>query len=231
VRAQTILIVDDEEKIRSLVASYLRDEGYEVREAATGEDAVDHTRTTAPDLIVLDVRMPGIDGFETLRRIRRFSDAYVIMLTARSEETDKIIGLEVGADDYVTKPFSPRELAARVKAVMRRGRDAGLVADTTLVFGPLTIDPDRREVLLDSAPVELTTLEFDLLAALASAPGRVFTRRQLIDRVWGWDFFGEERIVDVHIRNIRKALGDPPNDPRYIGTVRGVGYRLVADPS
>ncbi|MBT8217864.1 MAG: response regulator transcription factor [Acidimicrobiia bacterium] len=227
-RDQTILIVDDEEKIRSLVASYLRDDGYGVREAETGEAAVDATRQLEPDLIILDVRMPGIDGFETLRRIRQFSDVYVIMLTARSEETDKVIGLEVGADDYLTKPFSPRELAARVKAVMRRGRNTARV-DSTLVFSGLTIDPDRRQVLIDSAPIELTALEFDLLAALASAPGRVFTRRQLIDRVWGWDFFGEERIVDVHIRNIRKALDDPAEKPQFIGTVRGVGYRFLAE--
>jgi DNA-binding response OmpR family regulator len=225
--AQRILIVDDEDKIRSLVGSYLRSEGFEVDEASTGEAAVEQVKARAPDLVVLDIRLPGIDGLEALRQIRRASDIYVIMLSARSEETDKLIGLEVGADDYITKPFSPRELVARVKTVLRRGRGA-TTTDQGLRFAGLAIDVDRREVGVDDAPVELTALEFDLLASLASAPGRVFTRRQLIERVWGWDFFGDERIVDVHIRNLRRALGDPADDPRFIGTVRGVGYKLVA---
>jgi DNA-binding response OmpR family regulator len=153
---------------------------------------------------------------------------YVIMLTARTEETDKVVGLEVGADDYLTKPFSPRELIARVRAVLRRGRAAVAGEAEILRFEGLTVDLSRREVLVDGRPTDLTALEFDLLSALASAPGRVFTRRQLIERVWGWDFFGEERIVDVHIRNLRKALGDPADEPRFIGTVRGVGYKLIA---
>ena len=225
--AQRILIVDDEDKIRSLVGSYLRSEGYQVEEAATGESAVEQVKSRAPDLVILDLRLPGIDGLETLRQIRRTSDVYIIVLSARSEETDKLIGLEVGADDYVTKPFSPRELVARVRTVLRRGRGGG-TADDSLHFAGLAIDVDRREVAVDGHPVELTALEFDLLASLASAPGRVFTRRQLIERVWGWDFFGDERIVDVHIRNLRKALGDPADDPRFVGTVRGVGYKLVA---
>ena len=229
-RAQRILVVDDEERIRSLVASYLRDERYEVDEAATGEDAVTRIRRHPPDLVVLDVRLPGMDGFEVLHQIRRFSDVYVIMLTARIEETDKLIGLEVGADDYITKPFSPRELVARVKAVLRRGRRGSPDEDAALMFNDLTVDTARREVIVDGAPIELTALEFDLLAALSSAPGRVFTRGQLIERVWGWDFYGDERIVDVHIRNVRKALNDPADDPRFIGTVRGVGYKLVASP-
>ncbi len=224
-----ILVVDDEERIRSLVGSYLREEGYQVDEAATGEEAVMAVRARPPDLVVLDVRLPGIDGFETLRQIRRVSEVYVIMLTARTEETDKVIGLEVGADDYLTKPFSPRELVARVRAVLRRGRAAVADDQEVLRFAGLRIDLSRREVTVDDRPTDLTALEFDLLAALASAPGRVFSRRQLIERVWGWDFFGEERIVDVHIRNLRKALQDSADEPRFIGTVRGVGYKLVAE--
>ncbi len=226
-RQESILVVDDEEKIRAIVRSYLQQEGYQVDEAATGEDAVSKIRERTPDLVVLDVRLPGIDGMEVLRQVRRVSDVYVIMLTARTDETDKLIGLEVGADDYMTKPFSPRELVARVKAVLRRGRGSTTTDDELLRFEGLDIDIARREAAVDSSPVELTSLEFDLLAALTSAPGRVFTRRQLIERVWGWDFFGDDRIVDVHVRNIRKALGDPADAPRFIGTVRGVGYKFV----
>jgi DNA-binding response OmpR family regulator len=229
-RQYRILVVDDEERIRSIVRSYLQKEGYQVDEADTGEDAITRARNRPPDLVILDVRLPGIDGMEVLRQLRRASDVYVIMLTARTDEMDKLIGLEVGADDYVTKPFSPRELVARVKAVLRRGRAAGPDTDDRLRFDGLDLDLARREALVDGAPVDLTALEFDLLAALASAPGRVFTRRQLIERVWGWDFFGDDRIVDVHIRNIRKALGDPADDPRFVGTVRGVGYKCVAVP-
>jgi DNA-binding response OmpR family regulator len=226
-RQERILVVDDEERIRSIVRSYLQQEGYQVDEAATGEDAVARMREHAPDLVVLDIRLPGIDGFEVLRQVRRTSDVYVIMLTAKTDETDKLIGLEVGADDYMTKPFSPRELVARVRAVLRRSRGTASVDDELLQFEGLEIDLGRREAEVDGAPVDLTSLEFDLLAALTSAPGRVFSRRQLIERVWGWDFFGEDRIVDVHIRNIRKALGDPVDSPRFIGTVRGVGYKFV----
>ncbi|HZD80499.1 MAG TPA: response regulator transcription factor [Actinomycetota bacterium] len=224
-----ILVVDDEERIRSLVGSYLRKEGYQVDEVPTGEEAVAAVRARAPDLVVLDVRLPGIDGLEALRQIRRISEVYVIMLTARTEETDRVIGLEVGADDYLTKPFSPRELVARIRAILRRGRRGASDGGQTLRFADLVVDPSRRGVAVDGRAVELTALEFDLLAALASAPGRVFTRRQLIERVWGWDFFGEERIVDVHIRNLRKALGDVADDPRFIGTVRGVGYKLIPE--
>jgi DNA-binding response OmpR family regulator len=230
VRAERVLVVDDEERIRTLVGSYLRAEGFEVDEAATGEEALVKLRDRHPDLVVLDVRLPGVDGFEVLRELRRDSDVYVIMLTARTEETDKLVGLTVGADDYVTKPFSPRELVARVKAVLRRGRQPRRDDEEVLQFEELWVDPSRRLVLRDEEPVELTALEFDLLAALASAPGRVFTRRQLIERVWGWDFFGDERVVDVHIRNLRRALGDPADDPRFVGTVRGVGYKMVATP-
>jgi DNA-binding response OmpR family regulator len=175
--------------------------------------------------------MPGTDGIEVLRRLRTTSDVPVILLTARSEEVDKLVGLSVGADDYVTKPFSPRELVARIKAVLRRGAsasptDAGDGCDR-LAFDGLTIDADRREVERAGAPVSLSALEFDLLLALARAPGRVLTRRQLLEKVWGFDFFGDERVVDVHIRSIRKELGDSADDPELIGTVRGVGYKFL----
>jgi len=224
-----ILVADDEENIRTLVATYLKNDGYDVLTAATGEEAVEKVASAAPDLVILDVRLPGIDGFEALRRIRRDSDVFVIMLTARADESDTLIGLEVGADDYVTKPFSPRELVARVRAMLRRTRGEPRI-DQALRFDGLTVDEARREVLVDGALAALTALEFDLLAALASAPGRVFTRRQLIERVWGWDFYGEERVVDVHVRNLRKALGDAADSPRFISTVRGVGYKLTARP-
>ena len=230
VTSPRILVVDDEENIRSLVETYLKNDGYDVITASTGEEAVERVVDSAPDLVVLDVRLPGIDGFEALRRIRRTSDAFVIMLTARADEADTLIGLEVGADDYVTKPFSPRELVARVRAMLRRRR-GDRAADEAVRFEGLAIDPATREVRADGSAVELTALEFDLLAALTSAPGRVFTRRQLIERVWGWDFYGEERIVDVHIRNLRKALGDPAESPRFVATVRGVGYKFVGGPS
>ncbi len=225
--ARTVLVVDDEANIRDLVADYLRHDGFEVLQSGSGEEALDLLARTAVDLVILDVRLPGIDGVETLRRLRRSSDVYVLMLTARSEEADRIVGLEVGADDYVTKPFSPREVVARVRTLLRR-RDAPAPASDSIVAGPLTLDPGAREARVDDRPVELTALEFDLLAALASAPGRVFTRRQLIERVWGWDFFGDERIVDVHVRKLRRALDDPADDPRLVLTVRGVGYKLAA---
>jgi len=231
---QRILVVDDEEAIRELVGSYLRTEGFDVAEAVDGEDALAQIAQRAPELVVLDLRLPGISGLDVLREIRRTSAMYVIVLTARADETDKLIGLELGADDYITKPFSPRELVARVRAVLRRGRQDALAADSsdrsdnevTRLDG-LTIDAGRHEVSVDGEPVELTSLEFQLLAALAEAPGRVFTRRQLIERVWGWDFYGDERLVDVHIGNLRRALGDAADDPRFIGTVRGVGYKCV----
>ena len=230
VASPKILVVDDEENIRSLVETYLRNDGYDVVTAATGEEAVERVATDAPDLVILDVRLPGIDGFEALRRIRRDSNVFVIMLTARTDESDTLIGLEVGADDYVSKPFSPRELVARVRAMLRRAR-GDAKSDEALRFAGISVDLAKREVLVDEAPVTLTALEFDLLTALASAPGRVFTRRQLIERVWGWDFYGEERVVDVHVRNLRKALGDAADSPRFVTTVRGVGYKLTAAPA
>lgn len=227
--ARTVLVVDDEANIRELVSQYLRREGFDVTEAASGEDALASMARTMPDLVILDVRLPGIDGFETLRSIRRTSDVYVLMLTARSEEADTLIGLEVGADDYVTKPFSPREVVARVRTLLRR-RDSGGSPDERLLFDGLTVDLARHEVVTSEGPATLTALEFDLLTALTSSPGRVFTRRQLIERVWGWDFYGDERIVDVHVRKLRQAIGDAADSPRFIATVRGVGYKFVGTP-
>jgi len=225
-----ILIVDDEKSIRNLVRSYLESESFEVIEGQTGADAIDLARSAVPDLVVLDVGMPVLDGVEALREIRSFSDVYVVMLTARSEEVDKLIGLSLGADDYLTKPFSPRELVARIKAVLRRQRaSSSRAADDRLEFPGISIDTGRREVIVGDRSVELTTLEFDLIAALSSQPGRVFSRRQLIEAIWGWDYFGDERVVDVHVRKLRKALGDDAGEPRFIGTVRGVGYKFLPE--
>ena len=227
--SQRILIVDDEEPIRRLVASYLSDEGFVVEEAGNGRAAVDRIDREPPiDLMVLDVRMPELNGVDALREIRRRSDCYVIMLTAAAEETDRLIGLSVGADDYVTKPFSPRELVARVKAVLRRVRGAAVETGQLLEFDRLSIDVERHLVTKGGEEVPLTALQFRLLLTLAENPGRVFARHQLIERVWGRDFFGEERIVDVHIGNLRKVLGEQAHDPQIIGTVRGVGYRFLA---
>jgi DNA-binding response OmpR family regulator len=228
-KPQRVLVVDDEKKIRDLVTAYLRSDGFEVAEAQDGSEALAKIRRAEPDLVILDVMMPGMDGIDVLREVRKFSDVFVMLLTARAEETDKLIGLSVGADDYLTKPFSPRELVARAKAILRRGRERAVADEEVLRFDDLTVDLARREVTRRGAVCDLTALEFDLLSALASAPGRVFTRRQLVERVWGWDFFGDERVVDVHIRNLRKALDDSASDPRVIGTVRGVGYKLLLD--
>ena len=225
-----VLVVDDEPHIRTVLRGYLLADGFEVTEAGDGEAALVEMRDNPPDLVLLDVMLPGIDGLEVLRRLRTFSDAYVILVTARAEEVDKLVGLGVGADDYVTKPFSPREVTARVKAVLRRDRGAGPGEDAALRFDGLTIDLAGREVETDGASVMLSSLEFDLLAALAGAPGRVFSRAQLLERVWGYDFYGDERVVDVHIRSLRARLGDPAADPRLIATVRGAGYKFVGSP-
>jgi two-component system alkaline phosphatase synthesis response regulator PhoP len=218
-----ILVVDDERSILDLVTAYLRQEGYEVQTAMDGAAGLEVARAWQPDLIVLDIMLPGMDGLEVLTRLRRESDVYVIMLTARSEETDKIVGLSVGADDYLTKPFSPRELVARVKAALRRLRDSvGPVEGTVLAFRHLRIDTSSRRVWLDGEPVDLTVTEFDLLKTLAENRGRVLSREQLLEQVWGYDFYGEERVVDVHIGHIRQKLGNEG----FIVTVRGVGYRF-----
>ena len=226
-----VLVVDDEPKIREVVAAHLRAEGFEVTERGDGEGAVAAVRDLEPDVVVLDVMLPDIDGIEVLRRIRTFSQVYVVMLTARAEELDKLVGLSVGADDYMTKPFSARELVARIRAVLRRSRPSSSGADADVSrFADLEIDRGRRIVTSQSGEVDLSALEFDILAAMSDAPGRAFTRRQLIDRVWGWDFFGDERVVDVHIRSLRAKLHDDAANPEIIGTVRGVGYRFLPRP-
>jgi DNA-binding response OmpR family regulator len=217
-----VLVVDDEQPIRELVRTYLRSERMDVITAEDGPAALEAIREHAPDVVVLDVMLPGFDGIEVCRRLRAFSDAYVLMLTARGEETDRVVGLSIGADDYLVKPFSPRELVARIKALLRRPRAASATA------GPvgLTVDAKRHEVVVDDRPVSLTVIEFDLLAALAREPGVVLTREQLLDRVWGHDFVGDDHLLDVHIAKLRRKLGDDPAQPRFVETVRGVGFRL-----
>ncbi len=224
--APHVLVVDDEPPIVDLVRSYLEREGYAVSSAADGPSAVEAVRAGSPDVVVLDVMLPGLDGVEVCRRIRTFSDAYVLMLTARGDEIDRIVGLSVGADDYLVKPFSPRELVARVKALLRRPRGSGPSRAAAPAPGGLEIDEARRSVRVDGIPVELTALEFDLLVALARDPGVVVGRSALLDRVWGPEFVADDHLVDVHIGNLRRKLGDEPAHPRFIETVRGVGYRL-----
>ncbi|MEW5990393.1 MAG: response regulator transcription factor [Chloroflexota bacterium] len=223
--APRVLVVDDEAPMVELVGEYLRSEGMDVAVARDGPSALDAARERRPDVIVLDVMLPGLDGFEVLRRVRTFSDAYVIMLTARAEEIDRIVGLSVGADDYMVKPFSPRELVARVKALLRRPR-AALGDSRTLSLGELVIDEPTRTVTLRGEPVPLTTIEFDLLLTLARDPGVVFPRQRLLDRVWGMDYVGDEHVVDVHLGNLRRKLGDDATRPTFIETVRGAGYRF-----
>ena len=233
-QSTTILVVDDEPPILDLIASYLRADGFNVHTAQDGPAALAQARAVRPDLIVLDVMLPGMDGMEVCRRIQQEFDVYILMLTARAEEIDKIVGLSVGADDYLTKPFSPRELVMRVKAILRRSRALGprpaaqrAPERPALRFDELLIDPDTREVWHDSAQIELTPREFDLLYALAEQPGRVFNRDQLLERVWGHDFAGIDRVVDVHIGLLRRKLEDDPANPTVIQTVRGVGYKFV----
>ena len=216
-----ILVVDDEQSILNLVDAYLRKEGYEVYTASDGPSGLKAARAYKPDLIVLDIMLPGMDGIEVLTQLRRESNAYVIMLTAKNEEVDKVVGLSVGADDYVTKPFSPRELTARVKAALRRLRST-TSAGEVLAFRHVRIDVSARQVWLDDQPVELTAIEFDLLKTLAENRGRVLTREQLLEKVWGTTYFGELRVVDVHLGRVRQKLGGE----RFIATVRGVGYRF-----
>ncbi|MCV7018562.1 response regulator transcription factor [Mycolicibacterium aichiense] len=229
------LVVDDEKPLAEVVASYLEREHFEVTVCLSGLEALDVARQVDPDVVVLDLGLPGIDGLEVCRQLRTFSDAYVVMLTARDSEVDTIVGLSVGADDYVTKPFSPRELVARIRAMLRRPRSvAPPVAPAGAphsespprVFGPLSIDVASRQVFVGTEPISLTRTEFDILAALSSRPGVVWTRRNLIDEVWGEPWVGNDHLVDVHVGHLRRKLGDNPAEPKFVLTVRGVGYRM-----
>jgi DNA-binding response OmpR family regulator len=229
-RGYRALVVDDEISLADVVAGYLQREHFEVSSASDGVEALRLARESDPDVVVLDLSLPGIDGLEVCRQLRTFSDAYVVMLTARDTEVDTIVGLSVGADDYMTKPFSPRELVARIHAMLRRPRAATRVVAAAepppRVFGDLRIDVSAREVSVGAQAVNLTRTEFDVLAAVSARPGLVFTRRQLLEAVWGDDWFGNEHLIDVHIGHLRRKLGDDPGDPRYVLTVRGVGYRM-----
>lgn len=225
------LVVDDEAALADVVASYLVREHFEVTVRHSGAEALAVAREVDPDVVVLDLGLPGIDGLEVCRQLRTFSDAYVVMLTARDTEMDTIVGLSVGADDYITKPFSPRELVARIRAMLRRPRAVPAVSvaatpTAARVFGPLSIDVDSRQVFLDGDSISLTRTEFDILAALSARPGVVWTRRQLIDAVWGEPWVGNDHLVDVHVGHLRRKLGDDAADPRFVFTVRGVGYRM-----
>lgn len=223
------MVVEDEVSLAALLGTYLERGGFEVRLVHDGLEAVASARELDPDVVVLDLGLPGLDGVEVCRQLRTFSDAYVVILTARSDEVETLIGLSVGADDYMTKPFSPRELMARVQAMLRRPRPLGQrvePAAPTRVFGALTLDPDGRDVWLEGAPVSLTRTEFDLLATLSEQPHRAFGRRQLIEAVWGPTWVGDEHLVDVHIGHLRRKLGDDVQQTRFVRTVRGIGYRM-----
>ncbi len=222
-RPPRVLVVDDEPPIVELVRGYLEREGFAVSVAEDGLAGLGSARADEPDVIVLDLMLPELDGLEVCRQLRTFSDAYIVMLTARSEEIDRVVGLSVGADDYLVKPFSPRELVARVKALLRRPRATVRPRPPT----GLEVDTPRHEVRVDGTAVDLTATEFGILAALARDPGIVVSRGALLDSVWGPEFVGDDHLVDVHITNLRRKLGDDADHPRFIETVRGFGYRLA----
>jgi len=223
---ETILVVDDEPKIVRTVRAYLENARFRVVTADDGQMALTVYRHEKPALVVLDLGLPGLDGLDVARSLRREGNVPLIMLTARVDETDKLIGLELGADDYVTKPFSPRELVARVRALLRRASVEKEQAPTPIVAGDVQIDLERRQVIVSGQPVDLTATEFDLLVVLARHPGRVFTRLELLDRVQGYAFEGYERTVDAHVKNLRRKIEPDPKQPRYVLTVYGVGYKF-----
>jgi two-component system alkaline phosphatase synthesis response regulator PhoP len=222
---RTILIVEDEESIQRVASAYLEQEGYRVLLTADGSEALEIVREQRPDLVILDLMLPGIDGMEVAARLRQESEIFILMLTARSEEADRVAGLRIGADDYMTKPFSPRELVARVQAILRRKRQA-TVSDTSLRFQHVRVDPERREALAASQVLDLTTTEFDTLLALARHAGKVLNREQIIDIVWGGDFYGNDRVVDVYVGQVRRKL-EAATGETLIRTVRGVGYQFI----
>ncbi|NCF69833.1 MAG: response regulator [Chloroflexi bacterium] len=234
--AYKILVVDDEKTLVDTVKAYMENEGYAVRSALDGPAAVREARAFRPDLVVLDIMLPGMDGLEVLRQLRQetrdsqLQDVYVIMLTAKADETDKIVGLTMGADDYMTKPFSPRELVARVKAALRRIRGQS-TAKSNLVFKRIRVDVDAHLAWKDEQPIELTPIEFDLLHVLVRNAGRALSREQLIEQVWGYDYYGDDRVVDVHVGRLRKKIEDDPSEPTLIATVWGAGYRFEDEPA
>ena len=225
-----ILVVDDERALAQILGSYLVKAGYEVHYAVDGPGSVAAARELDPEVILLDLGLPGLDGIEVCRQVRTFSDCYILMLTARDDETDRIIGLGVGADDYIGKPFSPREVVARVSAVLRRPRLSRATSPEESAekrqFGDVVIDPGLREVWVGDRRLSLTRTEFDILDVLSSNPRATLTRRQIIDRVWNTEWVGDDHVVNVHIANLRRKLGDDPIEPLYLLTVRGVGYRM-----
>lgn len=227
---RTLLVIDDDERLRELLQEYLESRGYRVLAAEDGPRGLDTLRAGHVDLIVLDVMMPGMDGFDVLKELRKTSRVPVIMLTARGDELDRIVGLELGADDYMPKPFNPRELLARVQAVLRRMEPPEAPGPERLAAGPIVVDVDRRTVTLAGDPIELTTTEFDLLRTLVANAGRVIPRERLMELARGADFASFDRSVDVHVSHIRKKLGDDGKRPRFVKTVRGVGYTIPKDP-
>jgi DNA-binding response OmpR family regulator len=220
-----ILAVEDDERIRSAVKLALEDEGWTVDEAESGEEAIEKFNRCKPDVVLIDIMLPGIDGFELCRTLRRTSDVPVVMVTARNDTHDVVAGLEAGADDYLTKPFAPKELSARIRALLRRIRPSA-PGHARLVFGDLELIPDEGKVLRSGEEVHLTKTEFRLLCELAESPGKVLSREALLDKVWGYDYFGDGRLVDVHIRRLRTKIEADPANPRHVVTVRGLGYRL-----
>jgi len=222
-----ILTVEDDERIRTAVKMALEDEGWTVEETASGEEAIDAFGREQADVVLIDIMLPGMDGFELCRSIRRGSDVPIVMVTARADTHDVVAGLEAGADDYLTKPFAPKELSARIRALLRRARPASS-GHARLAFGDLEIIPDEGKVVLAGNELHLTKTEFRLLCELASNPGRVFSREMLLDRVWGYGYFGDGRLVDVHVRRLRTKVEVDPANPRHVVTVRGLGYRLQA---
>jgi len=224
---ETILVADDETKITALVASYLEASGFAVLQALNGTDALKVFSEKNPDCMILDINMPGMDGLSVAREVRKKSDIPIIFLTARTDEIDRIVGFELGADDYVSKPFSPRELVARVKAILRRKAVPASHASGKIINGTVVLDPEKRTCAIGGKPVELTTVQMDILMFMAKSPGRVWSRLEILGASSGTAFEGYERTIDAHVKNIRKAIGDDSDNPRYIETVRGIGYRFM----
>jgi len=221
-----ILVVDDDDNVRFLVSAYLEREGYLVASAADGAEALRQFAAFQPEVLILDLMLPGIGGLEVAKRVRASREIPILMLTARGEEEDVLAGFDAGADDYLTKPFSPKVLVARVEAILRRVGVTPEEGDGPIVRDGLVLDGRSREVTVDGRPVELTTLEFDLLQVLAEHPGWVYSRELLLERVWGYEYLGDSRVVDVHVANLRKKIGDDSSSPRFIATIRGVGYKF-----